>query len=193
MPISSHISLIMLLSKLAPQALRCLASAQKIEKGLPQKLGNSFSSLIGGHICHNVFYKMVTKDHKVHHVWGVIQLHCGLNAGKVNMQQLQRSSDNGGLHWGFGTNAFMLDASLTDANCLLHLSSHAGLPELVMQQAQCLLLAFVPSIMVTSIHGSYPVSLGDHKLLNFSQFANGGVVMVKGSLGRALASSDLRE
>ena len=79
-------------------------------------------------------------------------------------------------------NAFMLDALLAAANHPLHLSGHAGPPELVIQQAQCLLLALVSSIMVTSIHGSYPVSLGDHKSQNFLQFASGGVVMVKGSL-----------
>ena len=58
---------------------------------------------------------------------------------------------------------FMLDASLAAANHPLHLSCHAGPPELVIQQAQCLLLALVSSIMVTSIHGSYLVSLGDHE------------------------------
>ena len=38
---------------------------------LSQGLSNSFCSLIGGHICHDVFCKMVTKDQKVHHVCGV--------------------------------------------------------------------------------------------------------------------------
>ena len=76
----------------------------------------------------------------------------------------------------------MLDVSLTSANCCLHLSSHAQPPEPVMQQAQCLLLALVTSIMVTSIHGSYPVSLGDYELQNLLQFTSRGVVMVAGSL-----------
>ena len=53
---------------------------------LPQKLGNSFDSFTGCHICHDMFLKMVAKDQKVHHIWGLIQLHCCLNAGKVNMQ-----------------------------------------------------------------------------------------------------------
>ena len=113
---------------------------------------------------------------------GAIQLHCGLSAGKVNRPQLQRCSDNDGLHGGFGMNAFMLDALLTAANCPLHLSGYARPPEPVIQQAQCLLLALVSSIMVTSIHGSYPVSLRDHKLQNFLQFTSGAVEMVKGSL-----------
>ena len=34
----------------------------------------------------------------------------------------------------FGMNAFMLDALLTAADCLLHLSGHAWPPELVMQE-----------------------------------------------------------
>ena len=79
-------------------------------------------------------------------------------------------------------NAFMLDASLAVANHPLHLNSHAQPPELVIQQAQCLLLALVSSIVMTSIHGSYPVSLGDHELQNLFHFTSGGVVMVKGSL-----------
>ena len=38
---------------------------------LPQELSNSFCCLIRGHICHNVFCKVVTKDQQVHHIWGV--------------------------------------------------------------------------------------------------------------------------
>ena len=78
-------------------------------------------------------------------------------------------------------NAFMLDASLTAANHPLHLGGHAGPPELIIQQTQCLLVALVSGIMVTSIHGSYTVGLEDHKSQNFLQFASRGVVMVKGS------------
>ena len=78
-------------------------------------------------------------------------------------------------------NAFMLDALLTAANHPLHLSSHARPPELVIQQAQHLLLTLASSIMMTSIYGSYPVSLGDHKSKNFFQFTGGGVAIVKGS------------
>ena len=130
---------------------------------LPQKLSNSFYSLIRGHIHYDVFSKVSAKDQTIQHVWGLILLHHCLNAGKVNVQQLQRSGNNDGSHWGFGMSAFMLDTSLTAANHLLHLSSHTWPPELVMQQAQYLLLALVSSIMVTSIHGSYPVSLGDYE------------------------------
>ena len=98
------------------------------------------------------------------------------------MQQLQKCSDNGRSHGGIGTNAFMLDVSLAAANCPLHLSGHAGPSELVIQQAQCLLLALVSSITMTSSHGSYPVSLGDHELQNFLKFISRGEVMVQGSL-----------
>ena len=125
---------------------------------------------------------MVTKDQKVHHIWGLIQLHHSLNASKVNMQQLQRCGNNDGLHLGFGMNAVMMDALLTAADCPLHLSGHARLPEPVIQQVQCPLLTVVSSIAMTSIHGSYPVSLEDHKSQNFFQFASGGVAIVKGSL-----------
>ena len=37
---------------------------------LPQELSNSFHCLIGGHICHNVFCKVVAKTQQVHHIWG---------------------------------------------------------------------------------------------------------------------------
>ena len=75
------------------------------------------------------------------------------------MQQFQRCGNTSWSHWGFGMNAFMLDALLTGANCPLHLSGHAGPLGLIIQQAQCLLLALVSGIMVTSIHGGYPLSL----------------------------------
>ena len=104
---------------------------------------------------------------------GLIQLHDCLNAGKVNMQQLQGCGNNDWLHWGFGANAFILDALLTAANHPLHLGSHGRPPEVIIQQAQCLPLALVSSIKVTSIHGSYPVSLWDHKSQNFLQFTSG--------------------
>ena len=76
----------------------------------------------------------------------------------------------------------MLDALRAAANYPLHLSGHSRSAELVIWQAQCLLLALVSSIMVTSIHGSYLVSLGDHKSQYFLKFTSGSVVMVKGSL-----------
>ena len=95
---------------------------------MPQKLSNSLHGLIHGHVHHDMFCKMVTKDQKVHHVWWLIQLKHGLSAGKVNMQELQRCSDNDRSHGGFGTKAFMLDALLTAANHPLHLSSHTGAP-----------------------------------------------------------------
>ena len=37
---------------------------------LPQVHSNSSHCLIGGHICHNVFCKVVTKHQQVHHTWG---------------------------------------------------------------------------------------------------------------------------
>ena len=129
-----------------------------------------------------MFCEMVTKDQKVHYIWGLIQLHHCFNAGKLNMQQLQRCASNDQLQWGISMNAFMLDASLTAANCPLHLSGHAGPSEPVIQETQCLLVALMPSIMVTSINGNYPVSLGNHWLQNFLQFTSGGEAMVKGSL-----------
>ena len=146
---------------------------------LPQKLSNNFHSLIGGPVYHDMFLKMATTDQTVYHILGFIQLHHGFNAGRVNMQQLQRYSDDDGSHGDFGMNAFMLDALHTAANCPLHLSSHAGPPDLVIQQAQCPLLGLVSSITVTYIHGSYPASLWDHTLQNFLQFTCRGVAMVK--------------
>ena len=78
--------------------------------------------------------------------------------------------------------AFMLDALLTAANHLLHLSGHSWLLKLVMQQAQLSTVAMVSSITVTSIPGSYLVGLVDYESQNVLQFASGGVVMVEGSL-----------
>ena len=98
------------------------------------------------------------------------------------MQQLQRCGNNDGSHWGFGTDALMLDTLLTATDCPLHLSCHARPPELVIQQAECLLLTLVSSIAMTSNHGSYPVSLRDHESQNFFLFASGDVAIVKGSL-----------
>ena len=78
-------------------------------------------------------------------------------------------------------NVFMLDALRIAANCPLYLGGHVRPPELIIQQGQCLLLALVSGIAVTSNIGSYPVSLGDHKSQNFLWFASRGVAMVKGS------------
>ena len=132
---------------------------------------------------------MVTEDQKVHHIWRLIQLHHCLNAGKVNMQQLQRCGNNDQSHWGFGMNAFMLNASLTAANCPLHLSGHVRPPELVIQQAHCLLWALVSSIIVTSIHGSiHGPEIA--QLLPVHQQECGNC---KGFPGRGLTSSTLGE
>ena len=97
------------------------------------------------------------------------------------MQHLQGCGTNDWSHWVFGMNAFMLDALLTAANHPLHLGGYARQTEPIIQQAQCPLLALVCDIAVTSIHGNLPVSLGDHKLQTFLQFASGVVAMVKGS------------
>ena len=61
MPISSQSSVLMLLSKLAPQSLRIMAGAPEIRDiTLPQKLSNSFHSLVRGHVSHNMFHNVVT-------------------------------------------------------------------------------------------------------------------------------------
>ena len=86
------------------------------DKSLPQKLSNSLHSLIRGHICHDMFHKVVTKDQNVNHVWGLIKLDSCLNTGIVKMWQPQRCSNNDGLYWGFGMSVFMLDALLTAAS-----------------------------------------------------------------------------
>ena len=97
---------------------------------LVQKLSNSFCSLIGGHICHYKFCKVVIKDKNVHHIWGLILISMLVKSMCNNSKEVVTMM---GLYWGFGTSAFMLDALLAAANCLLYLSSHSWPPEQVMQ------------------------------------------------------------
>ena len=49
---------------------------------LPQKLSNGLQSLIGGHMCHDMFCKVVTKGQIAYHIWGSIQLNSCLNTDK---------------------------------------------------------------------------------------------------------------
>ena len=56
----------MLLMKLAPQSLRSLAGAPEDQDvTLIQELGDYFSCLIGGHICHNVLHEMVLEHQDI--------------------------------------------------------------------------------------------------------------------------------
>ena len=63
MPISLQSSL-MFLSKLAPWSLRSLDGALEIEMYLCHRNLATVFSLRGGHICHDMFPKVVTKDQK---------------------------------------------------------------------------------------------------------------------------------
>ena len=155
---------------------------------LPPKLSNSLCSLIRGNICHNVFCKMVKKDQVVHHIRGLIQLHHCLNAGNVNVQQLQRNTNNDGSHWSFGMSVFMLDAFLTVADCLLHPHGYSWQPEMLMEEVQHSLLNFWwnPSWPLLS----EPWGLQITKFLQTYQWVYGDGRRL---LGRVLVSSALRE
>ena len=88
--------------------------------------------MIGGHVSHDVFHKVITENQNAHHVWWLIQLHSHLNACEIYVLQRQRSSGNDELHWCFGTYASVLDVSFTVANHLLHLCGHVGPPKQVL-------------------------------------------------------------
>ena len=136
---------------------------------------------------------MVTKDQKFHHIWGLILLlHC-LNAGKVNIQQLQRCGNNDQSHWGFGMNAFMLDALLTAANCPLYLSGHAKPPEPVIQKAVSTVgLGGVQHH--SDIHSwQLPSEPWGYQITKFLPVHQQGCGNGKGLSGRVLTSSTLRE
>ena len=106
---------------------------------------------------HDLFCKMVAKKTKRFTTFKVlVQLHHGLNAGKVNMQQLQRCGNNDSSHRGFSTTAFMLHASLTADDHLRHLCSHAWPTKTShVGSTACPLLTLVSSILMTYIHGRY--------------------------------------
>ena len=157
--------------------LQCGCCSKDWDVTLPQTLSNSPCSLIGGHVCHNMFHKVVTKDQNVNLVGG-------FNSIIISMlvKSTCSSSNDAVTMMGHIGALAQLDTLLTVANCLLHLGGHSWPPELVMKKAQCLMLTLVSSISVTSVHGSHSVSLGDHKLQNLLQFTSRGVMMVKGSL-----------
>ena len=159
MPINSQSSLMMLLSKLAPQSIRSLSGASEDwDVSLPQRLGDRFCSLIGGHVHHNVLHKVVTKDQKAPHVWVLVQLHiivsmlvkstCSNSKGAVTMM----GCTFGALAW--LPSCWVHHLHLADG--LLHLCE----PFLAKRTGHvastaCLLLILVSSISVASIHGSY--------------------------------------
>ena len=175
--------------KVGPSVTQDLGQCYKDQDiNLPQEPSNSFHSLIGGHIHHDMLSKMVAKDQMVHQFWGLIQLHCCLDVGKVILQQLQRCGNNDWSHWGFGTNAFMLDESIRAANHPLHL----GWVIRTNHSASTVSAVGLGVWHRTDIHSwQLPGSLGDHELQNFLQFACRVWWWVKKIPGRALTSSSL--
>ena len=61
---------------------------------LIQELGNCFSCLIRGHICHNMFHEMVLEHQDVGSFRQSIQLHSCLYASQAYMQEAHQSSDH---------------------------------------------------------------------------------------------------
>ena len=59
---------------------------------LIQVLGDCFSCLIRGHLCHNVFHEMVLEQQDVGNSWQYIQLQGHLYASKFYMQEVHWSS-----------------------------------------------------------------------------------------------------
>ena len=76
----------------------------------------------------------------------------------------------------------MLNASLTAANCFLHLGGHARPPELVLQQRKYSLLTLVPSIPMASIHVCHSVGCGDQESHCFFQLSSWSMAMIENTL-----------
>ena len=95
---------------------------------LTQELGDCFSHLIRGHICHNVLHEMVLEHWDVGISKWLVQLHGHLYAGEMYMQEVQWS----GHYWVqscFRQIALMLQAMCAGLDGLLHLIDHSQPPE----------------------------------------------------------------
>ena len=77
-------------------------------KALVEHLRNCFSHLIFCHHSKGIPCEMVSHHKDIFHHGGLVQLHCGLDAGVVKMHKLQRSvrlNQTEGSPWHFPSNA----------------------------------------------------------------------------------------
>ena len=114
-----------LLSKLA--CVDCsghLAGALKIgDESLPQKFSNSLFSLVGwSHKPWHVVCKVICRNPRQFTTFGGWSSSIVVSVPMMSTCSISKEVvAMNGLHWCFGTSAFMLDASFTVTDCFLHL------------------------------------------------------------------------
>ena len=116
-----------------------------------EHLSNCLGHLVFCHHSKGIPRKMVGHHKDIFHHGGLIQLHCGLDAGVVEMHKLQQSvrlNWTEGSPWHFSLERLAVQASPHYSSAIL---SHHGPPKPFLCKSQGLLLALMANIAV------YPV------------------------------------
>ena len=120
-------------------------------EALIEHLCNCFGHLVFGHHSQGIPHEMVHHDKDVFYHRGLIQLHCRLDAGVIEMHQLQQSiclNWTKGSPWHFPLKCLTMWASPYYSSAIL---SHHGPPEPLLCEGQSPLLTLVSGIPMYSI------------------------------------------
>ena len=132
-------------------------------EALIEHLRNCLGHLVFGHHSQGIPREMVCHHKDVFHHGGLIQLHCGLDAGVVKMHKLQqsiRSNRTQGSPWHLPLKCLAMQASPNYSSAIL---SHHGPPEPLLCEGQSLLLTLVSGIPMYSVECHAALSCRDDK------------------------------
>ena len=148
-PKAEHSSSTRVDMKFAPPITQQLGRhSEDCYKALVEHLRNRLGHLVLHHYCKGIPHEMVGHHKDIFHHRGLIQLHCGLNAGVIEMHKLQwgiRSYRAEGSPWHFSLECLAVRASPHDGVAIL---SHHGPPEPLLSKSQGPLLALMSSISI---------------------------------------------
>ena len=128
---------------------------------LVEHLRNCLGHLVFGHHSQGIPREMVHHDKDVFYHGGLIQLHRGLDAGVIEMHQLQQSicsNQTEGSPWHFPLEHLTTWASPYYSSAIL---SHHGPPEPLLCEGQSPLLALVSGIPMYSVEHHAALSRRD--------------------------------
>ena len=128
---------------------------------LVEHFRNYLGHLVFGHHSQGIPHEVVHHDKDVFYHGGLIQLHHGLDAGVIEMHQLQRSicsNRTEGSPWHFPLKRLTMRASPYYSSAIL---SHHGPPEPLLCEGQSPLLTLVSCIPMYSIERHVALSRRD--------------------------------
>ena len=130
-------------------------------KALVEHLCNHLSHLVLCHHSKGIPREMASHHKDIFHHEGLVQFHCGLNTGVVEMHKLQQSvclNWTEGSPWHLSLKCLAAWASPYYSSAIL---SHHGPPEPLLHEGQGLLLSLVASIAMHPIKCRVALSCGD--------------------------------